>query len=73
MKEHNLQAVPNAAGENRGYRGDAMGVEFKKVGVGGIPTFIFGSEPAEGCQPYEVLAAVALRTGDLDSHHYDTS
>ena len=42
---------------------DAMRVEFEKVGVGGIPTFIFGSEPVEGCQPYEVLAAAALRAG----------
>ena len=42
-------------------RVDARGDEFRKVGVGGIPTFIFGKEVIEGCQPYEVLAAAVLR------------
>ena len=44
-------------------RVDAIRIEFQGVGVGGIPTFIFGSELIEGCQPYGVLAAVALRAG----------
>lgn len=44
-------------------RVDAIGIEFKKVGVGGIPAFIFGRETIEGCQPYEVIAAAALRAG----------
>jgi predicted DsbA family dithiol-disulfide isomerase len=44
-------------------RVDDMGDEFKKVGAGGIPTFIFGKEIVEGCQPYDVLAAAALRAG----------
>ncbi|MDO8715855.1 MAG: DsbA family protein [Dehalococcoidales bacterium] len=42
-------------------RVDARGDEFRKVGVGGIPTFIFPSEIIEGCQQYEVLVAAALR------------
>jgi predicted DsbA family dithiol-disulfide isomerase len=37
--------------------------EFKKVGTGGIPTFIFGTEVIEGCAPYEDLAAAARRAG----------
>jgi predicted DsbA family dithiol-disulfide isomerase len=36
-------------------------LEYKQEGVGGIPTFVFGLEKVEGCQPYEVLAAAALR------------
>jgi len=44
-------------------RVDVIRTEYKKVGVGGIPTFVFGSELVEGCQPYEVLAATALRAG----------
>jgi predicted DsbA family dithiol-disulfide isomerase len=44
-------------------RVDAMRTEYKQVGVGGIPTFVFGTEAVEGCQPYEVLAAAALRAG----------
>ena len=42
---------------------DDLRLEYKQVGVGGIPTFVFGTEPVEGCQPYEVLAAAALRSG----------
>ncbi len=44
-------------------RVDDLRHEYKQVGVGGIPTFVFGTEPVEGCQPYEVLAAAALRAG----------
>lgn len=32
-------------------------------GIGGIPTFIFGSERVVGCLPYETLRAAALRAG----------
>jgi predicted DsbA family dithiol-disulfide isomerase len=42
---------------------DDLRLEYKRVGVGGIPTFVFGTEKVEGCQPYEVLAAAALRAG----------
>jgi len=42
---------------------DYLRVEFKAVGTGGIPTFVFGNETVEGCQPYEVLEKVALRAG----------
>lgn len=42
-------------------RVDAGGDEFRKVGVGGIPAFIFGKEIVEGCQSYDVLVAAALR------------
>ena len=44
-------------------RVDEMRIEYKKVGVGGIPTFVIGSEKIEGCRPYDVLAAAALRAG----------
>lgn len=44
-------------------RVDAARVEYKKVGVGGIPTFIIGSETIEGCRPYEALSAAAQRAG----------
>ena len=40
---------------------DDLRAEYKRVGVGGIPTFVFGTEKVEGCQPYEVLVAAALR------------
>jgi len=42
---------------------DDLRQEFRKVGTGGIPTFVFGKESVEGCQPYEVLEKVALRAG----------
>ena len=42
---------------------DDQRLEYKQVGVGGIPTFVFGNEKVEGCQPYGVLAAAALRAG----------
>lgn len=38
-------------------------IEYKKLGVGGIPTFIFGKEAVEGCQPYEILEDAARRAG----------
>ena len=44
-------------------RVDDIRLEYKQVGVGGIPTFVFGKEMVEGCQPYQVLAAAALRAG----------
>lgn len=44
-------------------RVDDLRLEYKQVGVGGIPTFVFGSEAVEGCRPYEILAAAALRAG----------
>jgi predicted DsbA family dithiol-disulfide isomerase len=42
---------------------DAIRTEYKKVGTGGIPTFVFGRERVEGCQQYEFLVAAALRAG----------
>ncbi len=42
---------------------DDLRVEFKKVGTGGIPTFVFGRETVEGCQPYDLLVNVAVRAG----------
>lgn len=44
-------------------RVDEARVEYKRVGVGGIPAFVFGTEAIEGCQPYENLAAAAIRSG----------
>jgi predicted DsbA family dithiol-disulfide isomerase len=44
-------------------RVDARQAEAKRAGVRGIPTFVFGSEHVVGCQPYEALAAAALRAG----------
>jgi predicted DsbA family dithiol-disulfide isomerase len=38
-------------------------VEYKKLGVGGIPTFVIGNEIVEGCRPYEILADAARRAG----------
>jgi len=38
-------------------------IEYKKLGVGGIPTFIIGNEIVEGCQPYDILADAARRAG----------
>ncbi len=51
------------AADDPGYlnRVDAREDQFRKVGVGGIPAFIFGREILEGCQPYDVLAAAAVR------------
>jgi predicted DsbA family dithiol-disulfide isomerase len=44
-------------------RVDDLRMEYKQVGVGGIPTFVSGTERIEGCQPYEVLAAATLGAG----------
>jgi predicted DsbA family dithiol-disulfide isomerase len=44
-------------------RVDAMGVEAQRVGVTGIPTFVMGHHGVVGCQPYEVLAALAEAEG----------
>lgn len=44
-------------------RVDDVRIEYKKVRTGGIPTFVFGKEIVEGCQPYEVLVGAAGRGG----------
>jgi predicted DsbA family dithiol-disulfide isomerase len=44
-------------------RVDAIRIEYKRVKTGGIPTFVLGEEVVEGCQPYEVLAEAARRSG----------
>jgi len=41
----------------------AIRKEFKRLGVGGIPTFAFPRESIEGCRPYAELSAAALRSG----------
>ena len=58
--EKALLAADDAAYQKRI---DDQRIEYKQVGVSGIPTFVFGTEKVEGCQPYEVLAAAALRAG----------
>ena len=58
--EKALLAADDAAYQKRI---DDLRLEYKRVGVGGIPTFVFGTEKVEGCQPYEILAAAALRAG----------
>jgi predicted DsbA family dithiol-disulfide isomerase len=54
-----------AAADNVAYlkRVDDTRLEYKRVGVGGIPTFVFGSQVVEGCRPYRALAAIARRAG----------
>ena len=45
-------------------RVDATRAEYKTVGVGGIPSFVFdGLPPIEGCRPYEVISGAAARAG----------
>ncbi|HET6148546.1 MAG TPA: DsbA family protein [Polyangia bacterium] len=48
-------------------RVDQRQAEARRLGVTGIPTFIFGSdgrgEAVVGCHPYEVVAAAAQRAG----------
>lgn len=44
-------------------RVDEKQADAKRNGVRGIPTFLFGTERVVGCQPYEALAASALRGG----------
>ena len=58
--EKALLAADDAAYQKRI---DDLRLEYKRVGVGGIPTFVIGTEKVEGCQPYEILAAAALRAG----------
>jgi|WetSurMetagenome_2_1015567.scaffolds.fasta_scaffold249120_2 predicted DsbA family dithiol-disulfide isomerase len=54
-----------AAGSDPNYtqRIDQTRIEYKGLRVGGIPTFVFPTEIIEGCQPYEEIAEVALRSG----------
>jgi predicted DsbA family dithiol-disulfide isomerase len=40
-------------------RVDAMGEVARRAGVTGIPTFVMGAHRVVGCQPYEVIAAMA--------------
>ena len=56
--------TPAAVGDPL-YRGrvDAMGDEARRVGVTGIPTFVMGHHGVVGCQPYEVIAALAESEG----------
>jgi predicted DsbA family dithiol-disulfide isomerase len=42
---------------------DDMRLEYKQVKTSGVPTFVFETELVEGCKPYEVIAAAALRAG----------
>lgn len=44
-------------------RVDALRLEASQMQVSGIPTFVFRTERIVGCQPYEVVAAAALRAG----------
>jgi predicted DsbA family dithiol-disulfide isomerase len=44
-------------------RVDAMREEASSVGVTGIPTLIIGQYGVVGCQPYELIAQAAERTG----------
>jgi predicted DsbA family dithiol-disulfide isomerase len=43
----------------------ATRVEYKKLGVGGIPTFVIGNERIEGCRPYELLSKAAQQAGAI--------
>ena len=42
---------------------DALRLEASQMRISGIPTFVFATERIVGCQPYEVVAAAALRAG----------
>ncbi len=42
---------------------DDIRKEFRRLRVGGIPTFAFPQEAVEGCRPYPELSAAALRAG----------
>ncbi len=44
-------------------RVDQNRAEFKKLGVGGIPTFVLGNVTLEGCRPYKAVADAAVRAG----------
>jgi len=54
-----------AAIDDPSYRGrvDAMGLEARRAGVTGIPTFLVGRRRVVGCQAYGVLAAAAEAEG----------
>jgi predicted DsbA family dithiol-disulfide isomerase len=58
-------AAAIAATHDPAYRArvDAMGGEARRAGVTGIPTFVMGQQRVVGCQPYEVLAALAEAAG----------
>lgn len=58
-------AAALAAVADPGYRArvDAMGEVASRAGVTGIPTFVMGRRRVVGCQPYEVLAALAESEG----------
>jgi len=65
---HRVGLAPDAAVRamnNARYleRVDALRKEATKVGVTGIPAFLFGSVCVVGCQSYEVLAEAAERAG----------
>jgi predicted DsbA family dithiol-disulfide isomerase len=42
---------------------DEKQAQAREQGVTGIPTFIFGEQRVVGCQPFELLAAAAERSG----------
>jgi predicted DsbA family dithiol-disulfide isomerase len=44
---------------------EVIRAEFKTLDVGGIPTFVFGSEAIEGCRVYDELAEAAARFGAM--------
>jgi predicted DsbA family dithiol-disulfide isomerase len=58
-------AAALAAVGHPGYRArvDTMGEVARRAGVTGIPTFVMGDHRVVGCQPYEVLAALAEAEG----------
>jgi predicted DsbA family dithiol-disulfide isomerase len=70
-----IQAIARTAGVDPGAaaaamheprwlaRVDAARDEAERLGVTGIPTFLFGEQRVVGCQPYAVLAAAAERAG----------
>ena len=44
-------------------RVDALRLEANQMHINGIPTFVFETERIVGCQPYEMIAAAARRSG----------
>jgi predicted DsbA family dithiol-disulfide isomerase len=58
------EATVNAADDPE-YLGrvDAMGLEARRMGITGIPTFLIGENRVVGCQPYEMLSEVAQQAG----------
>jgi predicted DsbA family dithiol-disulfide isomerase len=59
------QALAAGSDSNYQQRIDQTRLDYKRLRVGGIPTFVFPTEIIEGCQPYEEIAEVALRSGAL--------